>query len=94
MRGKRSAASLQKYNRPFSQYRSNRYQALVHDYRFRSNMIRKENSWGNVDRVRADIFEYIELLYNYTRRHSANGYISPDQYEREHSRLNMTTFRE
>lgn len=97
------------------QYRSNRYQGLVHDYGFKSSMSRKGNCWDNavmesffsrlkveliyaenykaVDEARAGIFEYIELFYNKTRRHSANGYLSPDQYERKHSQLNVSTFR-
>ena len=27
------------------------------------------------------VFEYIEVDYNRTRRHSANGYISPEAFE-------------
>ena len=50
-------------------------------------------SYKLVDEARAGIFEYIELFYNQTRRHSANGYISPDQYERKYSQLNVSTFR-
>lgn len=97
------------------QYRSNRYQALVQDYGFKSSMSRKGNCWDNavmesffsrlkveliyaenyntVDEAQAGIFEYIELFYNQTRRHSANSYISPDQYERKYSQLNVSTFR-
>lgn len=97
------------------QYRSNRYQALVHEHGFKSSMSRKGNCWDNavmesffsrlkveliyaenykaVDEVRTAIFEYIEMFYNRTRRHSANGYISPDQYERRYSQLNVSTFR-
>jgi len=30
------------------------------------------------------VFEYIELFYNRVRRHSANGYRSPDEYEQQH----------
>jgi transposase InsO family protein len=97
------------------QYRSNRYQGLVHDHGFKSSMSRKGNCWDNavmesffsrlkveliyaenykvVDDARAGIFEYIELFYNKIRRHSANGYISPDQFERKYSQLNVSTFR-
>ncbi len=31
--------------------------------------------------MRAIVFEYIEVFYNRTRRHSALGYISPEQFE-------------
>jgi hypothetical protein len=27
------------------------------------------------------VFEYIEIFYNRTRRHSAIGYISPEQFD-------------
>lgn len=32
----------------------------------------------------AEVFEYIELFYNTIRRHSANGYRSPKQYEQDY----------
>ena len=32
--------------------------------------------------ARAALFEYIEVFYNRVRRHSALGYLSPDEYER------------
>jgi transposase InsO family protein len=32
--------------------------------------------------ARQSVFEYIELFYNTRRRHSALGYLSPDEYER------------
>jgi putative transposase len=31
--------------------------------------------------MRETVFEYIEVEYNRTRRHSANGYISPQAFE-------------
>jgi len=31
--------------------------------------------------LRQTVFEYIEVDYNRTRRHSANGYISPEAFE-------------
>lgn len=34
------------------------------------------------DLARADIFDYIELFYNRTRRHSHFGYVSPEAFER------------
>lgn len=33
------------------------------------------------DTIRQAVFEYIEVDYNRTRRHSALGYISPENYE-------------
>jgi len=33
--------------------------------------------------ARQIIFEYIEVWYNRLRRHSALGYLSPEQYERQ-----------
>lgn len=37
--------------------------------------------YKSIEQARADIFEYIEVFYNRTRRHSAIGNISPMQYE-------------
>lgn len=33
------------------------------------------------DRMRQIVFEYIEVDYNRTRRHTANGYLSPEAFE-------------
>jgi len=33
------------------------------------------------DDERADLFDYIERFYNRLRRHSALGYLSPEQFE-------------
>ena len=33
------------------------------------------------EQARADVFDYIERFYNRLRRHSALGYLSPDQFE-------------
>jgi putative transposase len=35
--------------------------------------------------AKASIFEYIEAFYNRVRRHSALGYVAPDEYERTHN---------
>ena len=35
------------------------------------------------DEARADVFDYIETLYNTKRRHSTLGYLSPVQYEEQ-----------
>ncbi|KIX12687.1 hypothetical protein X474_17820 [Dethiosulfatarculus sandiegensis] len=31
--------------------------------------------------AKADIFEYTEVFYNRSRRHSSLGYMNPEQYE-------------
>lgn len=38
--------------------------------------------YPSVEDLRRDLFDYIELFYNPTRRHSFLGYQSPDQFER------------
>jgi len=38
-------------------------------------------SYATREAARQSVFEYIELFYNTRRRHSALGYISPEQYE-------------
>ena len=35
------------------------------------------------DEARREIFEYIEVFYNQIRIHSANGYLSPVEYEKQ-----------
>ena len=35
------------------------------------------------DAARADMFDYIERLYNTVRRHSTIGYVSPVEFERK-----------
>jgi transposase InsO family protein len=37
--------------------------------------------WVNKTAVQAAVYEYIEVFYNRQRRHSANGFISPVDYE-------------
>ncbi len=38
----------------------------------------------NKDHAYSEVFEYIELFYNRVRRHSANGYQSPENYEKQY----------
>jgi transposase InsO family protein len=38
-------------------------------------------AYATHDEARRSIFEYIEVFYNRTRRHSALGYVSPEQFE-------------
>jgi transposase InsO family protein len=33
------------------------------------------------EQARRSIFEYVEVFYNRTRRHSSLGYVSPEQFE-------------
>jgi transposase InsO family protein len=38
-------------------------------------------NYATHDEARRSIFEYIQVFYNRTRRHSAIGYVSPEQFE-------------
>ena len=38
--------------------------------------------YTSVAEVKSGIFEFIEIFYDRLRRHSANGYISPVEFER------------
>ncbi len=42
-----------------------------------------ERSFQTHEEARRALFEYIEAWYNRRRRHSALGYVSPEQYERD-----------
>lgn len=44
-----------------------------------------ERSCGTRDETEQDIFKYIELYYNRVRMHSALGYMSPVEYERQYA---------
>jgi putative transposase len=44
-------------------------------------------SWPTRAAARAAIFEYIEGWYNPRRRHSTLGYLSPSEFERQHTEL-------
>ena len=37
--------------------------------------------FNTLEQAKREIFEYIEIFYNRQRRHSANGYLSPMQFE-------------
>ena len=39
------------------------------------------HSYQNLNEAYSSVFEYIEMFYNRTRRHSANGYLSPADFE-------------
>ena len=38
-------------------------------------------AYATFDQARRSIFEYIEMFYNRTRRHSSLGYVSPESFE-------------
>lgn len=48
----------------------------------------QDGSFQTFQDANTEIFEYIDGYYNTHRRHSALGYRSPDQFERESSTLN------
>ena len=39
-------------------------------------------TYSSRDEAKADVFDYIERLYNARRRHSTIGYLSPREFER------------
>jgi len=60
--------------------------------RLKVELIYAEN-YTNVEMAQAGIFEYIEVFYNRSRRHSAIGLISPHEYEQQFAQLTVSTFR-
>ena len=60
--------------------------------RLKVELIYPEN-YQTVEDARSGIFEYIECFYNTVRRHSANDYVSPNQYEHEFRQLNVSRIR-
>jgi putative transposase len=48
------------------------------------------SAWATRAEARAAVFEWIEVFYNRTRRHSAIGYISPAEFERRWSTRTST----
>lgn len=48
--------------------------------------------YQTVEEARSGIFEYIEMFYNRQRRHSANQYLSPVDYEQQYKQLTVSTF--
>jgi putative transposase len=43
-----------------------------------------QTRWSTKADARSEVFEYIEVFYNRQRRHSALGYLCPDEFERKH----------
>jgi putative transposase len=47
----------------------------------KKELIHRE-AWPNRDALRTAVFDYIEIFYNATRRHSTLGMLSPTEYEK------------
>lgn len=45
-----------------------------------------QTRWSTRVQARSEVFEYIEMFYNRRRRHSALGYLCPDEFERRQRR--------
>lgn len=58
-------------NAPMESFFATLKKELVHD-----------EDYATREEARGSIFEFIEVFYNRTRRHSALGYRSPIEYER------------
>jgi len=52
--------------------------------RFKVELIYAE-CYKTIKETQAGVFEYIEMFYNRQRRHSANGYISPHEFEQKYN---------
>ena len=63
-----------------SQYCSGAYQQLIREHWLKVEAIHGER-FATRQELRQTVFEYIEADYNRTRRHSANGFISPEAFE-------------
>ena len=59
--------------------------------RLKVELIYAEN-YRTVEETRSAIFEYIEMFHNRMRRHSAIGYVSPHEFERQYEQLTVSTF--
>lgn len=46
------------------------------------------SAWDDQGAAALAINEYIQAFYNHSRRHSANGYLSPVEYEHRHQTEN------
>ena len=61
-------------NAPMESFFASLKKELVHD-----------EDYATREEARASMFEYIEAFDNRVRRHSALGYVAPDEYERTHN---------
>lgn len=48
----------------------------------------RRRTYTTRDAARQDVFDYIEMFYNTTRKHTNNGMLSPVDYETEHKKMN------
>jgi transposase InsO family protein len=54
-------------------------------------ILKSETSYKRYDTLRQakqEIFEFIEIWYNRIRKHSALGYLSPEQFGKENHKTN------
>jgi transposase InsO family protein len=49
-----------------------------------------DTGYATEEAARIEVFKYIEVFYNRTRRHSALGYLSPAEYERRYETGQLT----
>lgn len=49
-----------------------------------------DTDYATEEQARMEVFKYIEMFYNPTRRHSALGYLSPAEYERRYEAGQLT----
>ena len=48
----------------------------------------RRRTYQTRDAARQDVFDYIEMFYNPTRKHTNNGMLSPVDYEFKQQRMN------
>jgi putative transposase len=55
-------------------------------------LLKRERMWRQTyltrDAARQDVFDYIEMFYNPTRKHTNNGMLWPVAYEMKQHRMN------
>jgi putative transposase len=48
----------------------------------------RQRTYLTSDVARQDVFDYIEMFYNPTRKHTNNGMLSPVDYEMKRQKMN------
>ena len=48
----------------------------------------RRRTYTTRDAARQDVFDYIEMFYNPTRKHTNNGMLSPVDYEMKQQKMN------